>query len=84
MLGYVIASAFFTLLDAVLGDVVAGKYGITQYNALVIAGIAFITWVLVGYPDLLIIIVLVLFGIAKLIGNYGFLINPTLIGGGAT
>lgn len=79
MLGYVIASAFFALMSAVLGDEIASKFSLTNYNALVIAGVAFVTWILVGYPDLLIIIVLVLFGVGKLLSKYGFLLNPTLI-----
>ncbi len=80
---YVEIADFALAMGAVaLGYLVANKFGISNYLALAIAGIAIVFYLLVGLPDSATVLMYALFGIGEAIGQYGFILNPTLIGGG--
>ncbi len=65
-----------------LGYLIANKFGVSNYLALVIAGVSAVLYLLVGLPDSATVLVYTLFGIGEVIGSAGFILNPTLIGGG--
>ncbi len=77
-----LASFVLALGATALGYLIANKFGYTNYLALVIAGISLIFYLLTGLPDTAVILVYTLFGVGEIIGKDGFIINPTLIGGG--
>ncbi len=78
-----IASFVMSMGAVALGYLVANKFGLSNYLALVIAGLAIVFYLLTGLPDTATILIYALFGIGEAIGAHGFILNPTLIGGGS-
>ncbi len=78
-----IASLIYTMASVAIAYLFTNKFGYSQYLALVATAIGFVFYIITGYPDTAVLLVLGLFGVAKLIGKGAFTINPTLIGSGS-